>query len=181
MAKGSPVRSASAARPQSQTYDVRIRPAAPGDRTWLIPLSARLHEFGPPAWRSRESMDRAVALSLGQALGEPSSDALILVAEDAHGEPLGFVHLHTAADFFTGEIHSHVSDLAVRSTAQGRGVGTALLGAAESWAVRRQHRLLTLNVFTANHRARGLYEQLGFLSDTIKLVKELCSPGSLKA
>jgi GNAT superfamily N-acetyltransferase len=122
-------------------------------------------------------MDRAVALSLERALDAPSSDLQVLVAEDAHREPLGFVHLRTVTDF-TGEIHSHVSDLVVRSTAEGLGVGTALLRGAESWALSRQHRLLTLNVFAANHRARDLYERMAFLPDRIRLVKELRSQGS---
>ena len=94
--------------PQPQVYDGRIRPAHPRDRAWLIRLSVRLHESGRFPWRSRDSIDRAVALSLEQVLAEPSSDADIRVAEDACGEPLGFVHLQTAADF-TGEIHARIS------------------------------------------------------------------------
>lgn len=116
-----------------------------------------------------------MAFYLEQALDDRRADRLILVAEDTNLEPLGFIYVHTATDFFTGEIHSHISDLAVRATAESRGVGTALLRAAEAWAVRHRHRLLTLNVFTANHRARKLYERMGFLSDTVKLVKEIRS------
>lgn len=153
--------------------EIQIRPAVRDDRRWLIPLSARLHDFGPPAWRSRDSMDRAVAAYLEGVLANQRPEAVILVAEDPSGEPPGFAHVHTAADFFTREIHTHISDLAVHSTAEGRGVGTALLHAAEAWATSQTHRLLTLNVFTANHRARRLYERCGFLPDTIRLVREL--------
>lgn len=177
MASGNTDREVSIGGPQSRNYDGRIRPARPADCTWLIPLSTRLHEFGRQTWRSQDSTDRAVALSLERVLAEPSAEAEIRVAQDAHQEPLGFINLQTAIDF-TGEIHSHISDLVVRSTAEGRGVGTALLREAESWAVRRRHRLLALNVFTANHRARGLYERMGFLSDTIRMIKELRSPGT---
>ena len=71
-----------------------------------------LNEFARQfPWRSRDSIDRAVALSLERVLAEPSSDADIRVAEDACGEPLGFVHLQTATHF-TGEIRAHISDLA---------------------------------------------------------------------
>jgi hypothetical protein len=76
--------------PQAQVYDGRIRPAHPGDRAWLIPLSVRLHESGRFPWRSRVSIDRAVALSLERVLSERGSDADIRVAEDPCGEPLGF-------------------------------------------------------------------------------------------
>lgn len=178
MGSENPVEAASVVIPQAQSYEIRM--ATEADRIWLIPLSARLHDFGPPAWRSRDSMDRAVALSLEHALGSRSADRLILVAEDTHREPLGFAHVHKATDFFTGEVHSHISDLAVRLMTEGRGVGTALLRAAEAWALEQQHRLLTLNVFTANHRARELYERMGFLPDTIRLIKVVRSTEDLK-
>ena len=91
--------------------------------------------------------------------------------------------MHSAVDYFTHETHSHVSDLAITREAEGRGVGRALMTAAESWASSRGHRLLTLNVFDANHRARRLYDRLGYTPDTTKLVKVLRSapppaPGS---
>ncbi len=178
MVSGNTDRTALAGSPRAQIYEGRIRQACPADRTWLIPLSVRLHEFSRQAWRFPDSIDRAVALSLERALSEPSADAEIQVAEDARQEPLGFVSLQTATDF-TGEMHAYISDLVVRSTAEGRGVGAALLRQAESWAVRRRHRLLALNVFTGNHRARELYERMGFLSDTIRMVKELRSLGTL--
>jgi GNAT superfamily N-acetyltransferase len=117
-----------------------------------------------------------VALSLDRVLGERSAEAEIRVAENACQEPLGFVNLQTATDFL-GELHSYISDLVVCPTAEGRGVGAALLREAESWAVRRRHRLLALSVFTANFRARELYERMGFIPDTIRMVKELRSPG----
>lgn len=178
MVSGNTDQTAVAGKPAPKIYDGRIRPARPADRTWLIPLSVRLHEFGRQAWRSTDAIDRAVALSLERALSEASANTEIQVAEDARQEPLGFISLQTATDF-NGEIHAYISDLVVRSTAEGRGVGTALLREAESWAVRRRHRLLALNVFTGNHRARELYERMGFLSDTIRMVKELRCPGTL--
>jgi GNAT superfamily N-acetyltransferase len=162
---------------------IDIRPATIDDAEWILPLSARLHDFGPPAWRPREEMDAAVAASIEAALQAPEEGQVILVAQDEHGDPLGFVHVHSAVDYFTHETHSHISDLAIEREAEGRGVGRALMGAAESWAASRGHRLLTLNVFDANHRARRLYERLGYLPDTTKLVKVLRSapppgPGS---
>jgi hypothetical protein len=65
-----------------------------------------------------DSIDRAVALSRERALTEASADAQIHVAEKARREPLGVVSLQTATDS-TGEMHAYISDLVVRSTAQG--------------------------------------------------------------
>jgi GNAT superfamily N-acetyltransferase len=153
--------------------EVRIQPATVPDAAWIVPLAPRLHDFGPPSWRSREVMDQAVARVVERALTSAPADAVVLAAVDAAGRGLGFVHVHTARDFFTGETHGHVSDLVVASEAEGRGVGRALMAAAEQWTRDRGYRLLSLNVFEENHRARELYDRLGYQPDTTKLVKVL--------
>lgn len=155
------------------TAPILIRAAHAADAEWILPLSARLHDFGPPPFRPRPEMDAAVARAIWQALDAPGRGAAVFVAEDSERTPLGFVHVHTAHDFFTGEEHGHVSDIVVASGAEGRGVGRALMAAGEGWSRARGHRLLTLNVFGANTRARELYERLGFAADTTKLVKVL--------
>jgi ribosomal protein S18 acetylase RimI-like enzyme len=152
---------------------VTIRPARPGDREWILSLAPRLHDFGPPPWRPREVMDRAVTASIDEGLTAPAADQTVLVAEGAEKEPLGFVHLHGATDFHTGERHGHVSDIVVAPAAEGRGVGAALMAAAEDWARSRGFRLLSLHVFDANTRARALYERLGYRLDIVKMIKTL--------
>ena len=152
---------------------IHMRPATVDDRAWLLPLSARLHDFGPPPWRPREQMDAAVASWIDQALTSGGADAMVLVAEDEERRPLGFIHVHTAEDFFTGETHGHVSDIVVVPGAEGAGVGRALMAEGEEWSRARRHRLLTLAVFEKNLRARALYERLGFSTDTSKMLKVL--------
>ena len=102
----------------------------------------------------------------------PESSA-VFVAESADGMPLGFVHLETTYDYFTREAHGHVSDIIVARAGEGRGVGRALMLAGETWARRQGFRMLTLNVFTTNGRARALYKRLGFGEDTVRYVKAL--------
>ena len=48
---------------------VTIRPAGPGDRAWVLDQAPRLHDFGPPPYRERAVMDRAVVASIDHALG----------------------------------------------------------------------------------------------------------------
>ena len=152
---------------------VTIRPAHAGDREWILAQAPRLHDFGPPPWRPRDVMDRAVQASIDAGLTAPEPDQTVLVAEGPAGERLGFVHLHAARDFHTGERHGHVSDIVVAAEAEGRGVGAALMAAAEAWARARGYRLLTLHVFDGNRRARALYERLGYRMDIVKMVKSL--------
>jgi hypothetical protein len=53
MVSGNTDRAVLAGKARAQIFDGRIRPARSTDRTGLIPLSVRLHEFGRQAWRSR--------------------------------------------------------------------------------------------------------------------------------
>jgi GNAT superfamily N-acetyltransferase len=152
---------------------VRIRPATGGDRDWILAQAPRLHDFGPPPYRPRAQMDRAVVASIDGALSGAPAGATVFVAVDATGERLGFIHLHGGTDFFTGERHGHVSDIVVAAPAEGRGVGQALMAAAEDWARRLGYRLLSLHVFHGNARARAFYERLGYRPDIVKLIKPL--------
>jgi GNAT superfamily N-acetyltransferase len=137
-------------------------------------MSSRLHDFGPPPFRPRSQMDQAVAADIEGSLGSPDPSAAVFVAEDAaSGRPLGFAHVKTFSDYFTSEPHGHVSDLVVAAGAEGRGVGSALMAAAEDWSRARGHRLLSLNVFDENRRARKLYDRLGYRPDTLRMVKVL--------
>jgi RimJ/RimL family protein N-acetyltransferase len=49
------------------------------------------------------------------------------------------------------------------------------MDAADDWARSLGHRVVSLNVFGGNERARGLYERLGYGADTLKMVKLLAS------
>ena len=81
--------------------------------------------------------------------------------------------LEEKQDYFTGAAHGHIGILAVTEAAEGRGAGSALMHAAETWARDRRYPALTLNVFDANQRARGMYEHFGFRPDTVKYLKPL--------
>ena len=150
---------------------VRIRSATPADREWILEHASRLHDFGPPPLRAREVMDAAVRDAIAGGLdGAPG--AAVMVAEVA-GERRGFLHMQTVTDFFTGEPHAHVSDIVVVAGAEGTGVGRALLEAGESWAREQGYRLVTLNVFAGNTRARAVYEHAGYAVEMSKMLKVL--------
>jgi GNAT superfamily N-acetyltransferase len=143
------------------------------DREFVLELAERLIEFGRVPGRDPLQMvarDRAV---LANALEEPSPDSALFVAEDDHGEALGFIHLTTADDYYTDSSTAHVADVVVRTAVGGAGVGSALMAYAEQWARDRGFAMLTLNVFTANRRARELYARLGFEEEWMRCIKRL--------
>lgn len=152
---------------------MKIRPAEHSDKDFILSLLPRLVEFGPPSWRNPAQMTAADTEVLERVLTTNPSGTVVLVAEDESGTPLGFIHLNTSRDYYTHEAHGHISDIAVASAGEGRGVGRALMAAAEEWARNQGYRWLTLSVFAQNLRARKLYEELGYRVDMMKYLKEV--------
>jgi ribosomal protein S18 acetylase RimI-like enzyme len=151
------------------------RAARADDAGWIRALIPRLHAFGPPDYRSTAQMDAAEMAATVAAIdgGSVIAPRIVLVAEDAAGARLGFVHVETKQDFFTRERHGHVSTIVVVPEAEHQGVGRVLVRAAETWTRDQGYRLLTLNVFEQNEAARRLYERCGFGVDTIRYLKRL--------
>lgn len=157
--------------------DVTVRPARPDDRDFVLGLVPRLHDFVLPPWRTAAQLDRSERDELTRAFdaidgGALPADEMLIVAELA-GRRAGFLHALTRADFFEQRPAGHVSTIVVAPEAEGRGVGRALLDAAESWARSRGYPTLGLNVFERNARARAAYERSGFALETLRYVKRL--------
>jgi GNAT superfamily N-acetyltransferase len=153
--------------------DIHIRPARSDDAGWITALAPRMHEFGPPAWRDLKVMDDAVAAQWAHELATPTPGSAFLVAEDALGSPVGFVWVKTERDYFSDMLAGHVIDIAVTRDGEGRGIGRALLAAAERWAKDAGYPWLTLNVFEGNDRARRLYEKAGYVPEWTRMLKPL--------
>ena len=85
----------------------------------------------------------------------------------------GFIHVIAAEDFLTREPQGYVSDIAVTTDAEGTGVGQALMAAAEAWVREQGYRILTLETFAVNSRARSLFDRLGYQPETIRYAKTL--------
>src|ERR1041384_2701405 len=89
---------------------ISLRPARVDDAEWIVALVPRLHEFGPPAWRTVEQMNAAERADIGKALEslDDETQTLVVAERSQDGVPLGFIYTATAVDFFTGEQHAHV-------------------------------------------------------------------------
>ena len=87
-----------------------------------------------------------------------SETAQVLVASANHRHFLG-----TAVVFFRkGSGVARLYSIATRAEARGKGVGSALIEAAEQAARRKRRRALRLEVRTDNDAAIRLYERLGY-------------------
>jgi GNAT superfamily N-acetyltransferase len=153
--------------------DLIVRPATEADRAFALSLVPRLRAFGPSSLRSEKDLDGAERRTLEAAFDHRAEDAVLLVAEHPEDGSLGFAYAVTQTDYFTREAHGHLGIIAVAEAGEGRGVGKALVAAVEAWAAGRGYRLLSLNVFDGNVRARALYEKDGFEVDMLRYVKEL--------
>lgn len=149
-----------------------VRRARRGDRSFVLATARRLADFDLPGWRSAVEIVAGEARTLEGFFRQPPPGTELLVAEAA-GEPAGFALLETGRDYFDRQPHGHLGILAVAREAQGLGVGTALIAAAEEWTRSRGLGKLTLNVFDRNARARRLYERLGFLPETLRYTKKV--------
>lgn len=151
---------------------VTVRLAHAGDRPFVMTAVERLSAFGVPDGRTKEEIVEGEARTLRAFFDRPDAPETLLVA-DTGGRSSGFVFLEEQQDYFTLETHGHIGILVVALEAEGRGVGAALMRAAEAWARARGHRTLTLNVFDGNRRARAMYEHFEFRPDTVKYMKTL--------
>lgn len=104
-----------------------------------------------------------VRARLGRVVASPNST--ILVAE-AGGRLVGYVEAE--GGIYRRTRHSAYVVIGVRRDWQGRGVGRALVSALEEWAQARRLRRLELTVRVDNHRARRLYERMGFVAEGVR-------------
>lgn len=151
---------------------ITVRPARDVDRAFVLELAERLAAFDPPPWRTRDELVAGDRRALDGWFDGATDGEAMLIAEDA-GSPCGCAFLLTVVDYFTGRSHAHLSVLVVSEWAEGRGVGSALLDAAEAWARTRGSDRLTLHAMLNNSRARGLYERRGFVGELIRYAKPL--------
>lgn len=151
---------------------IAIRVGTPADRDFVVDTARRFAVFGPPPWRSAAEVVAGEVRCLDDFFDGRLNGPALVVAESG-GERVGFAFFEPALDYFCGEPHGHLGMIAVIETAEGLGVGSALMRAAEDWARSLGYAKLTLNVFEGNSRARRVYEHFGYRVETLRYVKIL--------
>lgn len=158
---------------QAGDTELLVRAASAEDDDFILGLVPRFVEFELPRWRKRHVVTEGIRRDLAAHLENPPPASFMYIAETDDGERVGFLHVQTMTDFFSGGLNCHVSDLVVAPGHDGQGIGRALLAWAEAFA--REHRCerLTLGVFPGNERARRTYEAAGFGVDMVRMAKPL--------
>lgn len=158
-------------RAQPGKSSFTVRPATADDTDFILSLAPRFVAFELPKGRRKRAALSAVRANIERALREAAPGDHFFVAEVAGKQRLGFLHLQVQRDFFAGVRACHISDLAVAGGHEGHGIGRALLAHAQTWARAHRCKLLTLNVFPGNTRARALYDRAGFSTDLIRMTR----------
>jgi ribosomal protein S18 acetylase RimI-like enzyme len=123
---------------------MRLRPATIRDDSFCFALhEASMREYVEPVY----GWDADVQRAFHDEWFDP--DRLSIVEDDA-GRPVGVLEVSDEGD------HLYLSRIELLPDAQGRGLGTAVVGEL------LRGRMVRLRVFANNVRARAFYERLGF-------------------
>ena len=99
---------------------VHIRLADSGDDDFIPGLVERFVGFRAAASGAARRDRRRHPPGSCPAPARPAGRSFLFVAEDDDGQRVGFLHLQTTTDFFTGASNCHISDLAVATGHDGR-------------------------------------------------------------
>jgi GNAT superfamily N-acetyltransferase len=149
----------------------RVRPYVPEDRLFIFSLLPRL-ATGMQPWRDLGLWLAALESLLAESIDGQDQKSVVLIAEDEQGERLGFATL-SHSTHFTGQPQAYIGELVTRESAEGQGVGTALVHACELWARGQGYTLLTISTGAANTRALSFYHKLGFRDEDLRLTRLL--------
>lgn len=149
----------------------RVRPWCPGDREAVLSLAPRL-TVGRAPWLNGAAFLAAARRWVEGSMQGIGPERAVFVSESAAGQVVGFVSVSRIVHF-TSESHAYIGELAVAAAAEGRGIGGALVAAAEGWARDGGYRVIALDTGAANARARGFYAHRGYAEESVKLAQVL--------
>jgi len=154
---------------QDATQRYLVRPAAEPDLDAIAAFEVDIARasFGDEAITDASFHRRRVAGALGKA-GEI---ALIAVAADAPGEPLGWAWMSARTNSLTGERYGNFRSLAVTDISARGPIGELLMTAVLDAASEAGFTHLSGKVNAANLGMRSLYRAFGFTATHLTLEK----------
>jgi len=150
--------------PDRQDVDVTIRAPEAGDMDALAGLMTQL---GYETRTSEMEMRMETILA--------NKDYATLVAVSG-GKVCGMIGTVTGYTYEYNSPSARILALIVSDKMRGRGVGEALIAAAEKDLAQRNIRRVAVNARFERTRAHKFYERLGYTKNGFRLVKELPMP-----
>jgi GNAT superfamily N-acetyltransferase len=129
---------------------VEVRPAVAADSAALAVLGAELGYVATPA---------ATRCRL-EAIGARTDQALFVAADRSVGV-VGWIHVFEALRLESAPF-AEIGGLVVAAASRGRGIGRALVAAAQEWGERRGMATLRVRSNVTRDGAREFYLRLGF-------------------
>ena len=154
-----------------------IRQATANDRAGLEDCFVELQEFERSLHPNRADPHAIAGPSIAELVDDcEKTDGAILVAEE-EGRIVGFVcvlsRVRTDELIELEKEYAYLSDLIVRQSYRGRGIGEQLMRAAEAHARERGARAIRVGVLATNDVAWDLYRKLGYAEYEIVLEKPI--------
>ena len=150
---------------------IRVEPGDPQDCEAMLELFPRLASFELPNGRNPGHLWGGDADMLRDWAKAGNDDCLVYVAKDSNGVIVGVTMVTLGPELLSHAPSAHLEVIVVAENAEGRGVGKALLDAAEAGARERGALSMSLHVFATNVRARRVYERAGFDEELIRCIK----------
>lgn len=149
---------------------MNVRRGSAGDWAFVEILGRRVAASS----RVRNAPDAALGAGYQRLLDAVASQSHALLVAEHDGREVGFlILLDDLPDEVTLQPQAFVAYMAVEPAMEGRGIGAALLSAAEDEARRRGLPYISLMVTESNLRAVRLYERRGYRTERRLLCKPL--------
>jgi ribosomal protein S18 acetylase RimI-like enzyme len=147
---------------------VVVMPYADDDREAVLALAPRLC-IGVAPWRPLDGVRSVVGAWFEESVDAAGEGHAVFVAR-VGGAIVGMVAVWEQRHW-SGALDAYIGELATAEDHEGRGIGRALLAAAERWAAARGLEHITLETGSGNTRARGFYRSLGFREEEVRLTR----------
>ncbi|MDQ3657592.1 MAG: GNAT family N-acetyltransferase [Chloroflexota bacterium] len=151
---------------------ITIRAANQTDIPFIRAQYVHVEETGAPHWRQAGPSPYTDAW-IDNVIQNAPDDQAIVVAADESGVRLGYTWVLELTEFDAIEPHGHIAGVGVASEAAGRGVGRALIAAAEAWCRDQHLGEVTLHCYLGNERSHRLYQHLSFENEWYHMRKGL--------
>ncbi len=158
--------------------DIEIRPARPGDRATLLGFLAAFQDYERGLHPNRRPGAEVAEDYLAEMQREMAANDGAMFMAELSGEAVGYVCCYAGHDddvmiHEETRPHGYVSDVFVTSEHRRRGVGAALLDAAEDYLTGLGFNRFRLSVLAANADARAVYEKRGYRAYEVIYEKQL--------